>query len=112
MPATAALAPISTAAWRITSWSARTPSPTRAAVTNRGSQVVVAGLGGGVLPFEALSVSALSPEVSLRRVSAGSRPELRQVLDLGRAGALHTRTVTFPLEEAGAAIDAVDAGSV
>ena len=83
-----------------------------AAVTNRGSQVVVAGLGGGVLQFEALSVSALFPEVTLRRVSAGSRPELRQVLQLGRAGALRTETVTFPLEKAGAAIDAVDAGSV
>jgi propanol-preferring alcohol dehydrogenase len=82
------------------------------AVTNRGSQVVVAGLGGGIIRFEALSVSTLSPEVSLRRVSAGSRPELRQVLDLGRAGALRTETVTFPLTAAGAAIDAVDAGSV
>jgi propanol-preferring alcohol dehydrogenase len=83
-----------------------------AAVTNRGSQVVVAGLGGGVIRFEALSVSTLFPEITLRRVSAGSRPELNQVLGLGRAGALHTETVTFPLEAAGAAIDAVEAGSV
>jgi alcohol dehydrogenase, propanol-preferring len=83
-----------------------------AAVTNRGSQIVVAGLGGGVIRFEALSVSTMFPEVSLRRVSAGSRPELDQVLALGRSGALHTQTVTFPLDQAGAAIDAVDAGSV
>lgn len=83
-----------------------------AAVTSRGSQVVVAGLGGGTLTFEALPVSALSPEVSLRRVSAGSRPELEQVLALGRAGALRSQVTTFPLEQAGAAIDAVAAGEV
>jgi alcohol dehydrogenase, propanol-preferring len=81
-------------------------------VTNRGAQVVVAGLGGGTLPFEAKSVSTLFPEVSLRRVSAGSRQELVEVLDLGRANALHAETVTYPLERAGAAIDDVEAGTV
>jgi alcohol dehydrogenase, propanol-preferring len=83
-----------------------------AAVTNRGAQVVVAGLGGGTLPFEALSVSTLFPEISLLRVSAGSRPELAEVLDLGRAGAVRANTVTYPLEQAGTAIDDVDAGAV
>jgi propanol-preferring alcohol dehydrogenase len=82
------------------------------AVTNRGSQVVVAGLGGGVIRFEALSVSTFFPEIALRRVSAGSRPELSQVLELGRAGSLRTETVMFPLEKADVAIDAVNAGSV
>jgi propanol-preferring alcohol dehydrogenase len=83
-----------------------------AAVTNRGAQIVVAGLGGGTLSFEAAPVSALSPEVSLCRVSAGSRPELAAVFDLGRTGAVHAETVSYPLEQAGAAIDAVDAGAV
>lgn len=83
-----------------------------AAVTNRGAQVVVAGLGGGAIKFEALPVSRLSPEVTLRRVSAGSRPELTQVLDLGRTGSVRTETVTYPLDQAGVAIDAVDAGTV
>lgn len=83
-----------------------------AEVTNRGAQVVVAGLGGGSLPFEAKSVSTFFPEVSLRRVSAGTRQELAEVLDLGRAGAVHAETVTYPLERAGAAIDDVAAGTV
>jgi alcohol dehydrogenase, propanol-preferring len=83
-----------------------------AAVTNRGAQIVVAGLGGGTLPFEALSVSTLSPEISLRRISAGSRPELAEVLELGRTGTVQAETVTYPLERAGSAIDDVDAGAV
>lgn len=83
-----------------------------AAVTNRGAQILVAGLGGGSVPFEALSVSTVSPEVSLLRVSAGSRHELLEALDLGRAGVLHAETVAYPLEQAGRAIDDVDAGAV
>lgn len=81
-------------------------------VTNRGAQIVVAGLGNGSIPFEARSVSTVSPEVTLRRVSAGTRAELTQILDLGRRGILHAETVTYPLELAGAAIDDVREGVV
>ena len=83
-----------------------------AAVTNRGAQIVVAGLGGGTLPFEAVPVSTLFPEISLRRVSAGSRAELAEVIDLGRTGVVRAETVTYPLEQASSAIDEVEAGTV
>jgi propanol-preferring alcohol dehydrogenase len=85
---------------------------TAAAVTNRGSQIVVAGLGGGTIPFEATSVSTVLPEVTLRRVSAGTRRELTQILELGRAGAVRSETTTYPLEQAGDAIAAIHAGSI
>ncbi len=83
-----------------------------AAVTNRGGQIVVAGLGGGQIPFQATSVSAVSPEVSLKRVSAGTRAELVEVLDLGRIGAVRAETKTYPLDQAAEAIAAVEAGSL
>ena len=83
-----------------------------AAVTNRGAQIIVAGLGGGSIPFEATSVSTVAPEVTLRRVSAGTRSELTEILDLGRAGAVQAEVSTFPLDSAGDAIDAVEAGAV
>jgi propanol-preferring alcohol dehydrogenase len=83
-----------------------------AAITNRGAQVMVAGLGGGAIPFEARSVSTVSPEVTLRRVSAGTRSELTEILDLGRCGAVHAEAVRYPLTMAGAAIDDVKRGAV
>ncbi|WP_040829888.1 alcohol dehydrogenase catalytic domain-containing protein [Nocardia jiangxiensis] len=83
-----------------------------AAVTNRGAQILVAGLGGGSVPFQAVSVSTVAPEVSLLRVSAGSRHELAEALDLGRAGVMHAETVVYPLEQAGRAIDDINEGKV
>ena len=83
-----------------------------AATTNRGAQIVVAGLGGGTVPFEATSVSTVSPEVTLRRASAGTRRELSEILDLARAGVVRTETTTYPLADAGRVIDDVQAGAV
>jgi propanol-preferring alcohol dehydrogenase len=83
-----------------------------AAVTNRGSAVVVAGLGGGTLTFEASPVSDLFPEVALRRVAAGNRRELREVVELARKGTLRAETVTHPLSSAGEVIDRIDAGGI
>lgn len=85
---------------------------TAAGVTNRGAQIVVAGLGLGSIPFEAKSVSTVAPEVSLLRAAAGSREELPEALSLGRAGVVHAQTVTYPLDQAGVAIDHVAAGTV
>ncbi|ONH21863.1 alcohol dehydrogenase catalytic domain-containing protein [Pseudofrankia asymbiotica] len=83
-----------------------------AGVTNRGSAIVVAGLGGGSMPFEASPVTRVSPEVTLRRVSTGSREDLGRVLDLARAGGLRAETVRYPLEKVGEALAALEAGTV
>jgi len=85
---------------------------TAAAVTNRGAQIVVPGLGQGTIPFEAKSVSTVVPEVSLIRTSGGSRHELTEALALGRDGVLHAETVTYPLDHAEQAVDDVAAGTV
>lgn len=81
-------------------------------VTNRGSAVVIAGLGEGELTVRATSVSELSPEVAVRRVSAGSRADLAAVLDLGRRGLLKAETTRYPLAEAGTALADLDRGAV
>jgi propanol-preferring alcohol dehydrogenase len=85
---------------------------TAAAVTNRGAQIVVAGLGLGSIPFEAKSVSTVAPEISLLRAAAGSRRELSEALALGRAGVIRAASITYPLEQAGTAIDDVASGTV
>lgn len=81
-------------------------------VTDRGSAVVVAGLGEGRLTVQATSVSELSPEVAVRRVSAGSRANLVEVMDLGRRGLLKAETTRYPLGEAASALADLERGAV
>lgn len=81
-------------------------------VTNRGSAVVVAGLGEGRLTVQATAVSELSPEVAVRRVSAGSRADLVEVMDLGRRGLVKAETTRYPLGEAAAALADLERGAV
>ncbi|WP_160573516.1 alcohol dehydrogenase catalytic domain-containing protein [Actinomadura physcomitrii] len=83
-----------------------------AQVTNRGSAIVVAGLGGGALGFEATSAGRLMPEVALRRVSAGSRTELAELFELVRRTGIRPEVKCYPLDRAAEAVDAVEAGRI
>jgi alcohol dehydrogenase, propanol-preferring len=82
------------------------------AVTNRGSAISIAGLGGGRLTVEALSVTSLSPEITVRRVSAGSLADLRQVLALGQERKLEAHTETFSFDDVPDALDRLEAGDI
>jgi propanol-preferring alcohol dehydrogenase len=86
-----------------------------AAVTNRGSAIGVVGLGGGALAVRAdfgQGDSVLRPEVSLRRLVAGSRRDLEGVLELARAGRVGAHTARYRLSEAHLALADTDRGCV
>jgi propanol-preferring alcohol dehydrogenase len=71
--------------------------------------VTLIGIAGGSTPFGFFSVPY---EVSLQSVYWGTRPELVEVLELAARGGLRTVTTTYPLDQAGAAYQALAAGEV
>lgn len=58
--------------------------------------LTVVGIGGGTLPVGFFSVPY---ELSVATTYWGSLPELREVIDLARAGKIGARVQTFPLDD-------------
>jgi propanol-preferring alcohol dehydrogenase len=79
-------------------------------VLRPGGDVAVVGSGGGAL--DARKGAGLPAGARVAFPFWGSRPELVQVLDLARAGALRVAVETFPLEHAGEALRRLRAGTV
>jgi propanol-preferring alcohol dehydrogenase len=61
-----------------------------------GSDIVMIGLGPGAIP---VSVNSLPGGTSVRAPVWGTRPELMEVLDLARSGAIKVETERFSLED-------------
>jgi propanol-preferring alcohol dehydrogenase len=68
-----------------------------AAVAGVESDVAVVGLAGGTLPFR---YGATAWETSVRIPYWGTRPELIEVIEMARSGALRPQVELFPLREA------------
>lgn len=66
-----------------------------AKLVGRGSDIVMVGLGPGVVP---VSVDTLPGGTSVRAPVWGTRPELIEVLDLARSGAIKVETERFSLD--------------
>ncbi|MBF6170740.1 NAD(P)-dependent alcohol dehydrogenase [Nocardia blacklockiae] len=71
--------------------------------------VTIVGIGGGTLP---VGFGALPFEVAVTAPYWGSRGELREVLDLARAGAVDVHVETYSLEEAPLAYERLHAGKI
>lgn len=73
------------------------------------SDLVIVGLGGGSIP-----VGFFRPAWETRVWSPywGSRPELEEVLDLARVGAIHVETESFTLDEAPTVYERMHAGTL
>ncbi|MGY1703507.1 NAD(P)-dependent alcohol dehydrogenase [Geodermatophilus sp. SYSU D00697] len=71
--------------------------------------VQVVGIGGGVLPTGFFSTPM---GASVRAPYWGTRPELMEVLDLARAGAVHVEVERYSLDEAPAAYRKLHEGTV
>ena len=85
-----------------------------AEVTGRGGGIVVTGGGGGRLCLTAEMGVGRIPEreVMMIHTFGGNRADLVQALTLAQTGRVKTKTMTFPLEQAGQAIAALEGGSV
>lgn len=75
-----------------------------------GADLVVVGSGGGRL--ELAKGSGLPAGVRVSLPFWGSRPDLGRVLALARAGALRVEVETFPLSQAGQALDRLRQGTI
>jgi propanol-preferring alcohol dehydrogenase len=71
--------------------------------------VVIVGAGGGSIP---VGFGTLPFEVSVLVPFWGSRPELLEVLELARSGAVNVRVETFALDEAPKVYDLLDKGRI
>jgi propanol-preferring alcohol dehydrogenase len=67
-----------------------------AAVLGTGGHVTLIGLGAGTFPM----TSGLPLEWSVSRISNGTIPELHEVVELARRGAIRLEVEQFPLEDA------------
>jgi propanol-preferring alcohol dehydrogenase len=79
-------------------------------VLRPGGDVAVVGSGGGAPELRKGAGLPLGARVAFP--FWGSRPELEQVLDLARAGALRVAVETFPLDQAAEALHRLRAGTV
>jgi propanol-preferring alcohol dehydrogenase len=71
------------------------------------------GVGDGVLDYRPITVGGAMPwGVDVRRPYAGTRNDLRQAIDLLRAGRIETDVTSYPLTEAVQAFADLDAGKV
>jgi propanol-preferring alcohol dehydrogenase len=68
-----------------------------ASVVEIDGHVTIVGLGGGSFPTAS---SELPRQWSLSRISYGTLPELREVVDLARAGAIHIELERISLDDA------------
>ena len=80
-----------------------------AAAAEAGALVVLVGEAGGSLPF---GFESLRFEVGLTTSVLGSIAELREVVELARAGSLRWETEPVPLERANDALDRLARGDV
>jgi propanol-preferring alcohol dehydrogenase len=65
-----------------------------ARVVGTGGRVTLIGLGGGTFPLTGLPL-----EWSLNRISNGTIPELHEVVELARRGAIRLEVERFPLDD-------------
>jgi propanol-preferring alcohol dehydrogenase len=84
--------------------------PLALGVLRPGGDVAVVGSGGGGLDVR--KGAGLPAGARVAFPFWGSRPELAQVLDLARAGALRVAVETFPLEDAAEALRRLRAGTI
>ncbi len=85
-----------------------------AAVTGRGGAIIVTGSGGGRLCLTAAIGTGALPdrEVSMMHTFGGTRADLAATLRLAESGQVHARVQTFALEDAGHALQELEAGRV
>jgi propanol-preferring alcohol dehydrogenase len=85
-----------------------------ARVTRRGGAIVLVGTGGGKLCVTAKMGAGRAPdrEVTIIHTFGGTRRDLEKALALAADGQVDSRVETFPLEQAGRAIEALRAGRV
>jgi alcohol dehydrogenase, propanol-preferring len=80
-----------------------------AGVVEMGGHVTLVGRGGGSFPAAS---AALPVEWSLNRISAGTRPELLEVVELARTGAIRLEIERVALDDALAAYRRLRAGEI
>ena len=85
-----------------------------AGATARGGAIVVVGGGGGKLCITAAMGAGRIPdrEVTMIHTFGGGRRDLAKALELAAAGRVTTHVQRFALEDAGRALEALDAGRV
>jgi propanol-preferring alcohol dehydrogenase len=71
--------------------------------------IQIVGIGGGLLPTGFLSTPM---GASVRAPYWGTRPELMEVLDLARAGAVHVEVERYSMDEAPEAYRRLHEGAV
>ncbi|MFF0487620.1 NAD(P)-dependent alcohol dehydrogenase [Nocardia sp. NPDC004068] len=71
--------------------------------------ITIVGIGGGTVP---VGFGALPFEVNVTAPYWGSRGELREVLDLARAGAIDVHVETFALDDAPHAYELLHSGKI
>lgn len=71
--------------------------------------MTIVGIGGGTVP---VGFGALPFEVTVTAPYWGSRGELREVLDLARAGSIDVHVETFSMAEAPLAYERLHAGKI
>ena len=84
-------------------------------VVMRGGMVVVAGMGGGVVPIShgfGATGRRIPPETPVVTSFAGGRLDLQSVLALARRGLLHVETTNYALDDAATAFADFEAGRV
>lgn len=80
-----------------------------AAVTRPLGHLTIVGIGGGTLPISFFSIAY---EVSVATTYWGSYPELLEVIAMASAGQIHAHVQTFRLDEATAAYQALEEGTL
>jgi alcohol dehydrogenase, propanol-preferring len=85
-----------------------------ARVVGRGGAIVVTGGGGGSLCITAAMGAGRAPdrEVTMVHTFGGTRADLVRALELARVGRVESRVQRFGLEDAGRALDALEAGRI
>jgi propanol-preferring alcohol dehydrogenase len=80
-----------------------------AKLVGRWSDIIMIGLGPGAIP---VGTDTLPSGTSVRAPVWGTRPDLIEVLDLARSGAIKVETERFSLEEGPEAYERLHAGTL
>jgi propanol-preferring alcohol dehydrogenase len=89
--------------------SAQATADLAATMVHSGSDIVLVGVGPGVVP---VGFFTLPFGTSARTLYWGTRSELFEVLDLARAGLIHVETETFSLDDGPTAYERLHAGTL
>jgi len=89
--------------------SAQATADLAATMVHSGSDIVLVGVGPGVVP---VGFFTLPFGTSARTLYWGTRSELFEVLDLARAGLIHVETETFALDDGPTAYERLHAGTL